>query len=34
MPDLHPTLDAVSVSLGYHDRVIVDHLSLSIPTGR
>ena len=30
----HPQLDAVNVSLGYDDRVVVDHLSLSIPTGR
>jgi iron complex transport system ATP-binding protein len=30
----HPQLDAVDVSLGYDDRVIVDHLSLSIPMGR
>ena len=34
MPDTHPTLTAVSVSLGYHDRKIVDRLSLSIPTGK
>ena len=34
MPDPHPSLDAVSVSLGYHDRPIVDRLSLSIQTGK
>jgi iron complex transport system ATP-binding protein len=34
MSGSHPQLDAVDVSLGYDDRVIVDHLSLSIPTGR
>ncbi|MGH9136734.1 MAG: ABC transporter ATP-binding protein [Acidimicrobiales bacterium] len=30
---ISPTLDAHSVSLGYHDRLVVDQLSLSIPTG-
>ena len=34
MSGSHPQLDAVNVSLGYDDRVIVDRLSLSIPTGR
>jgi iron complex transport system ATP-binding protein len=34
MSSSDPQLDAVSVSLGYDGNVIVDRLSLSIPTGR
>jgi iron complex transport system ATP-binding protein len=34
MSGSRPQLGAVNVSLGYDDRVIVDRLSLSIPTGR